>query len=286
MAVVNLKEILKDAEEKKYAVGCFNVINYDSVKGILLAAEKMRSPIILGVSEVQLKDVDFESIMNILKFECKKVDVPVTIHLDHGLHRDIIDQAISLGCSSIMYDGSTLPLEENIRETQKIIKLARLKGVSVEAEVGKMTTEENTSQELEQKAISTAYTNVDEAKKFAEQTAVDALAVSFGTVHGILSAKPVLDLNLLNELNKQISIPLVMHGGSGLDSTDYEQVIERGSILKINYFSYGYQAVANKVVDYVQKNDVLYDEISYFTINAFTEVFSEIMRQFKSSGKV
>jgi len=285
MAVINLKEILKDAEKKKYVVGCFNVINYDSVKGILLAAEKMRSPIILGIAEVQLKDVRFESIMNILKFECKKVDVPVAIHLDHGLHRDIIDQAISLGCSSIMYDGSTLPLEENIRETQKVVKLARLKGVSVEAEVGKMTTEENASQELEQKAISTTYTNVDEAKKFAEQTDVDALAVSFGTVHGILSAKPVLDLNLLNELNKQISTPLVMHGGSGLDSTDYEQVIERG-IRKINYFSYGYQAVANKVVDYVQKNDVLYDEISYFTINAFTEVFSEIMRQFKSSGKV
>jgi len=213
------------------------------------------------------------------------VDVPVAIHLDHGLHRDIIDQAISLGCSSVMYDGSTLPLEENIRETQKVVKLARLKGVSVEAEVGKMTTEENASQELEQKAISTTYTNVDEAKKFVEQTDVDALAVSFGTVHGILSAKPVLDLNLLNELNKQISTPLVMHGGSGLDSTDYEQVIERG-IRKINYFSYGYQVVANKVVDYVQKNDVLYDEISYFTINAFTEIFSEIMRQFKSSGKV
>lgn len=285
MAVVNLKEILKDAEKKRYAVGCFNVINYDSVKGILLAAEKMRSPVILGIAEIQLEDVRFESIMNILKFECKKVDVPVAIHLDHGLHRDIIDQAISLGCSSIMYDGSTLPLEENIRETQKVVKLARLKGVSVEAEVGKMTTEENASQELEQKAISTTYTNVDEAKKFVEQTDVDALAVSFGTVHGILSAKPVLDLNLLNELNKQISTPLVMHGGSGLDSTDYEQVIERG-IRKINYFSYGYQAVANKVVDYVQKNDVLYDEISYFTINAFTEVFSEIMRQFKSSGKV
>jgi len=285
MAVVNLKEILKDAEEKKYAVGCFNVINYDSVKGILLAAEKMRSPVILGIAEIQLEDVRFESIMNILKFECKKVDVPVAIHLDHGLHRDIIDQAISLGCSSVMYDGSTLPLEENIRETQKVVKLARLKGVSVEAEVGKMTTEENASQELEQKAISTTYTNVDEAKKFVEQTDVDALAVSFGTVHGILSAKPVLDLNLLNELNKQISTPLVMHGGSGLDSTDYEQVIERG-IRKINYFSYGYQVVANKVVDYVQKNDVLYDEISYFTINAFTEIFSEIMRQFKSSGKV
>jgi len=285
MAVINLKEILKDAEEKKYAVGCFNVVNYDSVKGILLAAEKMRSPVILGIAEVQLKNVCFESIMNILKFECKKVDVPVAIHLDHGLHRDIIDQAISLGCSSIMYDGSTLPLEENIRETQKVVKLARLKGVSVEAEVGKMTTEENASQELEQKAISTTYTNVDEAKKFVEQTDVDALAVSFGTVHGILSAKPVLDLNLLNELNKQISVPLVMHGGSGLDSTDYEQVIERG-IRKINYFSYGYQVVANKVVDYVQKNDVLYDEISYFTIKTFTEVFSKIMAQFKSAGKV
>ena len=285
MAVVNLKEILKDAEEKKYAVGCFNVVNYDSVKGILLAAEKMRSPVILGIAEVQLKDVCFESIMNILKFECKKVSVPVAIHLDHGLHRDIIEKAISLGCSSVMYDGSTLPLEENIRETKKIIELARSKGVSVEAEVGEMTTGEKGSQKLEQNAIPLTYTDVNKAKKFVEQTDIDALAVSFGTVHGILPTKPALDLHLLNELNKQISVPLVMHGGSGLDSSDYEQVIDCG-IRKINYFSYGYQSVAKKVTSYIQKNNVLYDEISYFTIKTFTEVFSEIMVQFKSAGKV
>lgn len=285
MAVVNLKEILKDAEEKKYAVGCFNVVNYDSVKGILLAAEKTRSPVILGIAEVQLKNVCFESIMNILKFECKKVNVPVAIHLDHGLHRDIIEKAISLGCSSVMYDGSTFPLEENIRETKKIIELARYKGVSVEAEVGKMATGGKDSQKLEKNAIPLSYTDVNKAKKFVEQTDIDALAVSFGTVHGILPMKPALDLNLLNELNKQILVPLVMHGGSGLDSSDYEQVITRG-IRKINYFSYGYQAVANKVVEYVQKKDILYDEISYFTINAFAEVFSKIMAQFKSAGKV
>jgi len=121
MAVINLKEILKDAEEKKYAVGCFNVVNYDSVKGILLAAEKMRSPVILGIAEVQLKNVCFESIMNILKFECKKVDVPVAIHLDHGLHRDIIDQAISLGCSSIMYDVQHYRLKRISEKLKKLL---------------------------------------------------------------------------------------------------------------------------------------------------------------------
>jgi fructose-bisphosphate aldolase class II len=184
-----------------------------------------------------------------------------------------------------MYDGSTLPLEENIRETKKIIELARAKGVSVEAEVGEMTTEEKDSQKLEQNAIPATYTDVNKAKKFVEQTDIDALAVSFGTVHGILPTKPALDLHLLNELNKQISVPLVMHGGSGLDSSDYEQVID-GGIRKINYFSYGYQSVAKKVTSYIQKNNVLYDEISYFTIKTFTEVFSKIMAQIKSAGKV
>jgi len=223
----------------------------------------MRSPVILGIAEVQLKDVCFESIMNILKFECKKVDIPVAIHLDHGLHRDIIEKAISLGCSSVMYDGSTLPLmydgstlplEENIRETKKIIELAQPKGVSVEAEVGEMTTGEKDSQKLEQNEIPVTHTDVNKAKKFVEQTDIDALAVSFGTVHGIFPVKPELDLDLLNELNKQISVPLV--------------------------------SVAGKVTSYVQKNNVLYDEISYFTIKTFTEIFSKIMTQFKSAGKV
>ncbi|GAI68439.1 unnamed protein product, partial [marine sediment metagenome] len=150
---------------------------------------------------------------------------------------------------------------------------------------GEMTTGEKDLQKLEQNAIPLTYTNVNKAKKFVEQTDIDALAVSFGTVHGILPMKPALDLHLLNELNKQISAPLVMHGGSGLDSNDYEQVINCG-IRKINYFSYGYQAVAKKVTSYIQKNNVLYDEISYFTIKTFKEVFSKIMAQFKSAGKV
>jgi len=281
MAIVNLKEVLGDASKKNYAVGCFNTINYESVKGILEAAEEIRSPVIVGIAESQLLNVDLHSIMNILTFEAKRYSIPVVIHLDHGTSFNIIKKAIELGCSSVMYDGSNLPLEKNIENTKKIISYARPLNVSVEGEVGIMRTGNNEIANGEN-----AKTDLKMAEEFLIQTQVDALAVSFGTVHGIMKKAPKLDLSLLEELQAKIKVPLVMHGGSGLGANDYQDVIKRG-IRKINYFSYGYLAVANKIRALLkEKSNILYDEITYFSVNAFKEVFEEVMKMFGSAGKV
>ncbi len=282
MTIVNLKELLSEADKENYAVGCHNVINYESVRGILGAAEEVCSPIIIGIAQVQLKDVDFSSIMNIIVHEASRTVVPVTVHLDHGLDFETIKRAINLGCSSVMFDGSLLPLEENIEKTREIVAYAHRHDVSVEAEVGEMGVEE--SDVSFHKEIH--MTDVSSAVKFQEETNVDALAVSFGTVHGITREHPDINLDLLERLNAGVNSKLVMHGGSGLSVQAYSNVIERG-IRKINYFSYGYQAVASKVRAFLAENsDLLYDQISYYSIQAFKEVFADVMQTFGSAGKV
>lgn len=280
MPIVNLNEILLDANKQNYAIGCFNTINYESARGILDAAEELSSPVIVGIAESQLKNVDLGSIINILTYEAKKSPIPVVIHLDHGTSFETIKEAIKLGCSSVMYDGSTLPLEKNIENTKKIISFAHPLNVSVEAEIGEMGTDN--SEFIGEK---THKTDISIVEEFVDKTHVDALAVSFGTKHGITKNPPKLDLQLLEAIHSKINLPLVMHGGSGLTAKDYQNVIERG-IRKINYFSYGYLAVANEVVNLIKANsNILYDEISYFSKKTFKEVFKNVMTMFGSVGK-
>ncbi|NMB26348.1 MAG: class II fructose-bisphosphate aldolase [Firmicutes bacterium] len=283
MAIVTLKEILDRADAGKYAVGSFNVINYESVRGILDAAEATRSPVILAIAQVQLADVDFSSIMNIIVHEAKRATVPVAVHLDHGLDFETVKQAIELGCSSVMFDGSTLSLEENIRQTRAVVEYAHARNVSVEGEVGEMGVE-GTS-ECSEDDVVIDMTDVASAKRFVDETGVDALAVAFGTVHGIMRSEPDLNLGLLAELHRSLNTHLVVHGGSGLVFEDYRNMIERG-IRKINYFSYGYRDVARKLGAYMAEHPhALYDQLSYFSKGAFKEVFSEVMEAFGSTGE-
>ncbi|RAO98639.1 hypothetical protein PW5551_08500 [Petrotoga sp. 9PW.55.5.1] len=280
MAIVNLREVLTDANKRNYAVGCFNTINYESVRGVLEAAEETRSPVIIGIAESQLVDVDLFSIMNIMTYEAKRFSIPIVIHLDHGTTFETIRRAIELGCSSVMYDGSSLPLEENIKNTKKIVEYAASLNVFVEAEVGEMgsETKEISLERAEE-------TDLLLALEFVKHVTVDALAVSFGTRHGITSETPKLNIKLLEEIHKKLNIPLVMHGGSGLRQEDYKCVIKNG-IRKINYFSYGYLEVANKIRNLINKSpSILYDKISYFSKEAFKEVYKEVMKMFECAGK-
>ncbi|MDC7245312.1 MAG: class II fructose-bisphosphate aldolase [Sphaerochaetaceae bacterium] len=280
MSIASMKSLLKKAEEGNYAVGFHNVIDSVSLTGILNAAQEKHAPIMVGIAQVQCeKFVDFDSIMNLLVHECEKASVPVGIHLDHGLDIEMIRKAIDLGCSSVMIDASGYSLAQNIKITQKVVELAHANGVSVEAEFGQM------NDEISEEAQETCFTDVEGAIKFVQATDIDALAVSFGSVHGIHDTVPALNLTLLEHLHKDIPVPLVMHGGSGHDRRTYHQVIDRG-IRKINYVSYGYQRVAAKVREYLMNNPyTVYDNISYLAIDAFKEVFGEVVTSFRSEGK-
>ena len=227
--LVTLSEILKDAEERKYGVGLFNMLNLEMARGIIEAAEEERSPLILGVAEVHLPLIPLEYAALIMNDIAKKASVPVCLHFDHGVTFKNIKAAVDFGFSSVMYDGSALPYEENIKNTLEVCKMAHAKGVSVEAELGHVGGGEGGTDD----GIEEMYTKVDQVVDFNKRSEVDALAVAIGTAHGKYKTKPVLDINRLAQIYAVSDKPLVLHGGSGLSDDDFRNTIANG-IRKIN----------------------------------------------------
>lgn len=231
MPLVNLSNMLKKADQEKTAVGNFDVFNIEMLKAVLGAAEETRSPVILAYGEV------FEDYIDILHFArlavsmAQSASVPVALHLDHAVKFSSIIKAVDSGFTSIMVDASDKPLEENIAVTQKVMDVCRVLDVSVEAELGHVSGIEGLYENDEY-----IYTDPLEAKRFVEQTGVDALAVAVGTVHGVYKSKPRLNLARLREIKAAAGIPLVLHGGSGLSDEDFRQTIECG-VSKINIFT-------------------------------------------------
>lgn len=227
--LVTLEEILKDAEKRKYGVGLFNMLNLEMARGIIEAAQEEQSPLILGVAEVHLPLIPFDYASLIMNDIAKRASVPVCLHFDHGTDYAKIKAAVDAGFSSVMYDGSALPYEENIKNTLEVSRMAHLKGVSVEAELGHVGGAEGG----EDDGAEEMYTRVDQVRDFIARADVDALAVAIGTAHGKYKKKPVLDIGRLAEIYAVSDKPLVLHGGSGLSDEDFRNTIANG-IRKIN----------------------------------------------------
>lgn len=279
MSLVTLRDIMADANQNNYAVGSFNVINSDMIRGVILAAEQENSPAILSLAEVHCNFVSFDIIGEIMLKEAKLAKVPIAVHLDHGLNFSLIVKAMKLGFTSVMFDGSHLSFDGNVRQTKEIVKIAKALNISVEAELGKIDGYDKEND----------YTEPIKAKDFAEKTEIDALAVAFGTAHGIYSTEPILDLELLKKIKSVAAMPLVMHGGSGLYDSIYTQVINCG-INKINYFTYLSKDVSDilraKINSlYETGKNIYYHDISQWTIAAVKEHVANMMRVFRSSGK-
>lgn len=273
--LVTLEEILKDAEEKKYAVGLFNMLNLEMARGIAEAAEEERSPLILGVAEVHLPLIPFEYAAEIMRHIARKLTVPVCLHFDHGTNYGKIMDAIRNGFSSVMYDGSALPYEENIANTKEISKVAHSLGVSVEAELGHVGMGNNESDFN----CSDCYTKTEQVNDFIERADVDALAVAIGTAHGKYIKKPVLDINRLSEIYSVAEKPLVLHGGSGLTDDDFKNTIKHG-IRKVNICTEMCVAAREAYIG-SENHEILFDDAK----NAVKEVVKTRMRLFGSSNK-
>lgn len=229
--LVNLNEVLLDAKEKKYGVGLFNTTDTDMLEAVISAAEELRAPVIIGTAEILLPFGELKLIAPSIIAAAKRATVPVVVHYDHGLTFERCMEALQLGFSGVMFDGSTLDYEQNIACTREIVKIAHSFGATVEGEighVGQASANDNAANDL--------YTKVEEAVDYAEKTAVDALAVSIGTAHGAYKSKPKLDLNRLNEIYNALDTPLVLHGGSGLSDDDFRSSIANG-ISKVNIFT-------------------------------------------------
>lgn len=227
--LVTLSEILQEAEKGKYAVGLFNHLNLEMARGIIDAAEEMKSPVILGVAEVHLPTIPFEYASLLMNKIARDAKVPICLHFDHGTDYNKILAAIKAGFTSVMYDGSALPYEENIANTREISKVAHALGVSVEAELGHVGGGEDGSDDGHEQR----YTEVEQVNDFIKRADIDALAVAIGTAHGKYKSKPKLDIKRLADIYAISEKPLVLHGGSGLSDDDFRNTITNG-IRKVN----------------------------------------------------
>lgn len=251
--LVNLVEILKLAEEKKCAVGAFNTPNLECINAVLTAAEKLNVPVIISHAELHEEVSPLRKIGPVMMQAAKRAKVPVCVHLDHCETLGYMQQALDLGFTGVMYDGSTLSYEENLANTKKAVAMAKNYNCGVEAELGALASREGG----EANAAGPVYTDPDEAVSFCRETGIDALAPSFGTAHGIYKSKPVLDLDRVQVIAKKTGLPLVMHGGSGVSPEDYRTGIRNG-LRKINYYSYMSKAGVQAVKELLEHEDVTF----------------------------
>lgn len=292
--LVSLHDVMKIAERDKIAIGAFNVPNWESAAAIIGAAEETNMPVVLQYAPVHAKFLSMEDAAEIMLYFAKKTKVSVCVHLDHGDGFERCMQAIRLGFTSVMIDASARPYEENVATTAEVVRASHAVGVSVEAEVGHIFTSVTGSAEgpakIETKDsfadINDVYTRPETAKDFKEKTNVDALAIAFGTSHGIYVAKPVLDLDRITAIKKAVDMPFVMHGGSGLSKEEFQTAIRNG-IRKINYYTYmtmsGGKAVKAQT-DRIKADDhVFFHDIPGIATQAMKEDVMQAIRIFNNT---
>lgn len=262
--LATLNDVMKIAEEKKIAVGSFNTPNLEALQAVIEAAEELDLPVIIQFAQCHEPWIPLVMIGPIMVNAAKKSKVPVCVHLDHGETLEYLQQALDMGFTSIMYDGSTLSYEENLENTKRAVAMATKTGASVEAELGSMGRRESgAGDDSGENDDTKIYTDPHQAKVFVEETGIDALACSFGTTHGIYLTQPKLDFDVVKNVRALTEqIPIVMHGGSGVSREDYRKAIEAGT-RKVNYFTYMDKSGGNAVAEYV--NSVKEGEPLFFS---------------------
>lgn len=249
--------MLLDAQKGGYAVGAFNVENMEMVMAVIAAAEELRAPLMLQTTPSTVKYAGLDMYLANVRTAAKRASVPVCMHLDHGDSFDLAMQALRIGYSSIMIDGSHSVFEENIAVTKAVADACRPSGIPVEAELGKVGGKED---DLD--GGSGGYTDPMEAKEFAERTGIGSLAVAIGTAHGVYKGEPKLDLDRLAEIRKVVSIPLVLHGASGLSEEAVKESIKRG-ICKVNFATELRIAYTDGVKEFLAANPDAFDPKKY-----------------------
>lgn len=283
--LVTLKEIMKIAEERGMAVGSFNAPNLESLMAIVSGAEELNVPVIIQFAQCHEPWIPLSVIGPIIVEHAKASKVPVCVHLDHGETLEYLQQALELGFTGIMYDGSVLPYEENLKNTKKAVAMAAKYGASVEAELGSMGKRESGAGDGSGEEDDTKiYTDPELAAQFVADTGIDALACSFGTTHGIYLKKPKLDFDVVRNVRKRTdSIPIVMHGGSGVSREDFREAIRAG-VRKVNYFTYmdksGGSAAARYIETVKAGEPVFFSSVIQEAERAMKENIKEAMKTF------
>lgn len=244
MALTNMKALLTAAEESKKAVGAFNVGNMEMVIGLIKAAEDLNCPVIMQIAEKRLSHSPLDLMAPMMVNAAINAKVDIAVHFDHGVSFINIKKALDYGFTSVMFDGSLFPLQDNIKKTQEIVTLAAKYQASVEGEIGVVGgseggTENHTIQ----------YTQLADALTFFKETNLDAMAIAIGNAHGHYAVAPKLRFDIIEETNKHVPVPLVLHGGTGLTEEDYKKAIQYG-IRKINIATSCYDAMTLQTQNY------------------------------------
>jgi fructose-bisphosphate aldolase class II len=252
MPLVHMGDMLRHAYDNHYAVGAFDVVSLDFITGVIAAAEEKRAPVIISLAESHFEYFDFELLMAAVVRASERAAVPVAIHLDHGESLESAVTAINQGCTGVMVDASSLPLDDNIARTRAVVDMAHACGIPVEGELGYVPGVEG--EDAERHPGDVVYTTVGEARRYVDETGVDFLAVSIGTVHGRMRGEPQLDIGRLAEINRELGIPLVIHGGTGLSDDQFGQLIENG-VAKINYYTALADAAGQRIAANVEGDE-------------------------------
>jgi len=268
-----MKQIVDEAWEQGTCIPAFNVGSLEMVRGALRAAEELETPVIIQIAERLLKYSPIELIGPGMVQAAKESKLPVAVNFDHSSTYDVIKKALDLGFTSVMYDGSTLPFEENIAGTRRIVELANEYGASVEGELGLVGGSEDG---LSDHGI--LCTNPDKAHEFCERTGIACLAVAIGNAHGDYPTAPVLAFDILEQINQKAGVPLVLHGGSGISDEDFRKAISLG-IAKINIGTASFNNVVKFATEYLATEG----KHTYFEMNtAMTQgMYENALRHIK-----
>ncbi|MCJ7856021.1 class II fructose-bisphosphate aldolase [Lachnospiraceae bacterium NSJ-143] len=270
--LVNLKTILSGLDKK--AVGSFNIYSYETIHGVCRAVEKTGKPAIISFGASYLNNMSLGMVKSIVDEAVKGLPADTALHLDHCKDTDIIKAALEAGFTSVMYDGSALPFDENVKNSRAVANMAHARGVSVEAELGSIALGQYSNEsDIDH---GEAYTNPANAAEFANVTGVDALAVSIGTVHGMYKAEPNIRIDILREISKMVSIPLVLHGGSGTPEEKIKECIENG-IKKINVNTEISQYTVKRLADIIAGDRNIH--LSKLTLMQ-SELVSEVVEKY------
>lgn len=269
--LITMKAILELADAKNIAIGAFNITSMEGIQAVLEVSEELNQPVILQFAPVHETIIPMSVIGPIMVMMAERATVPVAVHLDHGDDLNLLKKALDMGFTSVMYDGSALSFEENAANTRIAVEMADAYGASVEAEIGAMGRQEFSSigEGEEGEATEGCYTDPEQAERFVEATGVDALACSFGTVHGLYITEPKLDFDRISQIRNRIGLPIVMHGGSGVSDQDFRRCIENG-VRKINYYTYLAKAGGMHVKEKAMEAEgyVFYHDVTLWGIEA------------------
>ena len=279
--LVNMNDILFPAKEGKYGVGFFNAVNVEMARAIIETAEELKAPVMIGTAEVLLPAMELDLVANYLIPMAKKATVPVCVHYDHGLTFERCMQAIKLGFTSVMYDCSTAPYEENITKVAEMVKICHAMGVTVEAELGHVGDNAGSGKLTNPEDY---FTDPDTAVDYVKRTGVDSLAVAVGNAHGDYAFPPKLDFDRIQIISGKTNLPLVLHGGSGLADADFKNAVRLG-VSKINIFTDIDKAGKAGVEAGIAAGERTMMGLIPYEIKAMKEVVAEKIKLFGSEGR-